>query len=168
MHNGFRMRLNFINPHKMIYDIQFIAQTLGKIGRFNNIGNRHMSVAEHCYHASYLYPDNPLGALMHDAPEAITGDITTHLKRLLGEAIKEIEHRIEDDMVSRFNYRVVGGDFKEAVDRPLFYKEEEALFGSDDCHKNNSLPQVRLYFWDAPTAAVNFLERYYELKHAQS
>jgi hypothetical protein len=160
---GYRMRLNFLHPEKMEYDIFFIARTLARTGRFNNICDRYLSVAEHCWHASHLYPENPLGALMHDATEAFTGDVTTHLKALL-EDFKPIERRLEDDLINRFDYEPVGPDFKSKVDTPLFYREECLLFDDHQDGGETYLPNYEIFFWPADYACQKFYSRYWELK----
>ena len=61
-----------------------IAQALSRLNRFNGHSNRPWSVAAHSLLVSRIvYPDDPetrLYALLHDAPEAYTGDLTSPTK----------------------------------------------------------------------------------------
>ena len=61
-----------------------IAQALSRLNRFNGHSNRPWSVAAHSLLVSrVVYPDDPetrLYALLHDAPEAYTGDLTSPVK----------------------------------------------------------------------------------------
>ena len=61
-----------------------IAQSLSRLARFNGYTTRMWSVAAHSMLVSRIvYPDDPetrLYALLHDAPEAYMGDLTSPMK----------------------------------------------------------------------------------------
>lgn len=93
------------------FDIEQIAHSLGRICRFS--GNLlyswpHYSVAEHCVHMAGYCLDESLGydtalyALLHDAPECVTGDIPSPIKRLMPDL-----HSIEDGIL-RDIYHALG------------------------------------------------------------
>lgn len=84
---------NFDSPDAEVVSIEVIAASLSKQCRFSGHVSRFYSVAEHCYRASFLVPDEDrLEALMHDGAEALVIDVPTPLK------IKLPTYRpIEDD-----------------------------------------------------------------------
>jgi uncharacterized protein len=64
--------------------IEVIAYQLAHINRYNGAVGTY-SVAQHCVLASVFIDDtsHALAALLHDAPEAVYGDISSPLKRAL-------------------------------------------------------------------------------------
>jgi hypothetical protein len=89
-------------PHKIGGDelpsIEVIARQLSFINRFNGAVGAY-SVAQHCVLASWLIEDqaHALAALLHDAPEAIYGDIASPLKRHLQcAALEDHYHGLVD------------------------------------------------------------------------
>jgi hypothetical protein len=77
-----------------------MAHSLSKVARCNGhtTGELAVSVAQHCVLSCRAAPFGfKFEALMHDAAECVTGDITTPLKQLLADFIrieKNIEHSI--------------------------------------------------------------------------
>jgi hypothetical protein len=89
-------------PHKIGGDelpsIEVIARQLSFINRFNGAVGAY-SVAQHCVLASWLIEDQTLAlaALLHDAPEAIYGDIASPVKRHLQcAALEDHYHGLVD------------------------------------------------------------------------
>ena len=151
---------DFQNPKNAVYDIELVATMLGKKCRFGDHIPVHYSVAEHSYHASKLYLRNPKGALMHDAPEFVMGDLITPIKRHT-RGFKEIETAIIRDMEHRFDFVEPDELTFKLVDTLLFHQEEVALYpGVESIYNIN----IDFNFWDAQTAAHKFLERYHEVQ----
>jgi hypothetical protein len=73
---------------------------------------RAYSVAQHCLHVAERVEaaghdrDVVLAALLHDAPEAFVGDVSSPLKRLLGDTYRTIEHRVARAVAERFDVDV--------------------------------------------------------------
>ncbi len=91
-----------------------IARQLGKLCRYAGATPDHWSVARHSLLVAALAPDDPehrLAALLHDAHEALTGDI---LRPMTG-------------MLCTFSRREIAGT-QQAIDRALY-----ALLGFDPC-----------------------------------
>lgn len=89
--------------------IQVIAHSLSCINRFAGHTLRPYSVAEHsclCYEIAQVnWPQDPLlqlAALMHDAAECITGDLSSPIKRLIRAAWSKIEYPVETHLFSSF------------------------------------------------------------------
>lgn len=82
-----------------LYDI---AYGLGRVCRFAGHTSRFYTVAEHCIHVARLVPVRQArAALLHDASEALIGDVTRPLKAMLPD-YRVIEQRIERVIAERF------------------------------------------------------------------
>lgn len=93
---------NLADPSGSKLTLNDIAHGLGMVCRFAGQASRFYSVAEHCVHVARLVPPQ-LGraALLHDAAEAIIGDVSRPLKAMLPD-YRTVEARIEFDIVDRF------------------------------------------------------------------
>lgn len=76
--------VDFLVPDPQQIDLADIAVSLGRCGRFNRMTQHHYSVAQHSIFVAQLVSQQRPGdtiaclwALLHDAHEAYTGDITT-------------------------------------------------------------------------------------------
>lgn len=78
--------------------IEEIAHSLAQINRFTGHCRRPYSVAEHSLLVASIAaregasPSAQLGALMHDAHEAFTGDVSSPVKWTIGEQWEVFEH----------------------------------------------------------------------------
>jgi hypothetical protein len=86
------LKLHFSSPNRESIHPDDIAHHLAGINRYNGAtkrGKGFYSVAQHCVLASRLAEDRgfspvvQFGALLHDAPEAYTGDMVSPLKEFL-------------------------------------------------------------------------------------
>lgn len=95
-----------------------IADSLAKICRFNGHVSQFYSVAQHCCHVADLLPvELRIYGLLHDAHEAITGDITAPIKRFLSAtrtdgAIRYLVTRIDQAIYRAAGIAPPGGDYK--------------------------------------------------------
>ena len=90
------------NPEGSDLSLYDIAFGLGRVCRFAGHTGRFYPVAEHCIHVARLVPVRQArAALLHDASEAIIGDVTRPLKAMLPE-YRAIERRIEEVIADRF------------------------------------------------------------------
>lgn len=148
----------FDEPHKAIYSIEDVALVLGRKQRFNDHSPKVYSIAEHCYHAANLYAANRKGALMHDAPEFIVGDLITPIKQRV-EGYKAIEHAVEDDMARRFGYTPVDPSTFKVIDNVLYQVEHCMLFNLPKVYDI----EVPVQNWPPEEAARKFLELFCEV-----
>jgi hypothetical protein len=118
---------HFLTPDPDAVDVETIAHALSHIGRFTGHTKRFYSVAEHCVRASYIGPANEaLERLMHDAGEALTGDVATPLKMQLG-GYEPIESRAEELMAKKFGYQFPYPPSVKTADRIMLATEKRDL-----------------------------------------
>lgn len=94
--------IDFVAPDPQQIFLVDIADALANIKRFT--GHSPMSVADHSLLVADLVecdiggnPGAELMALMHDAHEAFTGDISSPMKSMIGEdRVAEIENRVRE------------------------------------------------------------------------
>jgi len=147
------------------YTIGDVGKVLGRLQRFNNHAPYgHYSVAEHCWHASFLYAYNRKGALMHDAAEWITGDIPTPIKKRL-DGIKEIEALVDRDLETRFGFDPVDKFTFKVIDNVLFQLEHYWLYDTKE-GPIFDIPGFEIYQWAPEKATEKWLERWEELQAA--
>jgi 5'-deoxynucleotidase YfbR-like HD superfamily hydrolase len=100
LHSG--CYFDFNQPEASDFSLDDIAHGLSNLCRFTGQCREFYSVAQHSFLASYLVPPPyALQALMHDAAEALVGDMSSPLKQML-PAYKEIELRVERAIFARF------------------------------------------------------------------
>lgn len=76
-------------------DLEDIAPALSRICRFGGHCREFYSVAQHSVHVSFLVPKKyRMEALLHDAAEAYTGDITTSWKHLMRALAPEFHAKL--------------------------------------------------------------------------
>lgn len=121
---------DFLDPGASKWGDHELGTALGKVCRFAGHCDGFYSVAEHSLHvASLVPPAFRLAALLHDAHEAFTGDITYPLKRLLGDIIKSIEARIDAVIAQRFGLgtEATNDPIIKRADRWMLWIEQRAL-----------------------------------------
>lgn len=91
---------DFRNPTPLT--ITEVAHALSNICRFTGHCSKFYSVAQHSIHVSKLVPEQlALQGLLHDAVEAVMGDMSGPLKRLFPE-YRELEKRMEAVILNGF------------------------------------------------------------------
>ena len=87
--------IDLINPRESNFLIDDIAHGLANTCRFGGQCSPFYSVAQHCVHVSLLVPRRfALAGLLHDAPEAYIGDVSSPLKSLLAN-YSDIEEAVK-------------------------------------------------------------------------
>ncbi|MDA8522017.1 hypothetical protein [Acidovorax sp. NCPPB 4044] len=93
---------NFERPEETPISVEDVAHALSKLCRFTGHCRGFYSVAQHAVLVSYLVPpEHAFHALHHDDVEAVMGDMSSPLKRLLPE-YKALEHRVEAAILAQF------------------------------------------------------------------
>jgi hypothetical protein len=150
---------DFLDPGASRWGVEELAVALGKCCRFAGHCRGFYSVAEHSVHVAALVPpEHRLAALLHDAHEAFTGDITYPLKRLIGDAIRPIEARIDAVLFARFGVPLPLDESIKRADRLMLWLEQRLLMGNADEWSatlppdGQSLPEPEGWHWNAAAA----------------
>jgi uncharacterized protein len=177
-------RLNLVDPSPLDIEIADIAHGLARVARWNGqtSGAHIFSVAQHTLLVEIVMLQQmpkadtsfSLGALLHDAPEYVIGDMISPFKAVLGGDYKAVEKRLLAAIHVRFGLpaelapaitkRIKDADrgaaYLEATQLAGFSQTEaKRLFGNDP-----GLPpdtqQDYLTPWTAAKAEKRFLERF--------
>jgi hypothetical protein len=164
LHSGHYFDL--LDPAASRFTVGDIAHGLGNVCRFAGQSRRFYSVAEHCWHASFLVPHLlAFPVLMHDAAEAFVGDVTRPLKSLLPE-YKAIEKRIDAVIAERFKIKLSQPAVEEITraDIAMLAAEQAAMMASHDDSwsilDGVTPPAIHFRYWSPEEAAWRWLERF--------
>lgn len=158
---------DFENPEGSEILISDIALGLSHICRFTGQCHSFYSVAEHSVHCSRLVPrEHALAALMHDAAEAVMGDMSSPLKSLLPE-YKTIEKRCEAAILQKFGITLPLDPCIKWADRVMLAAEQrQAMLNHDDWPDALQVAtQPQLQFMSPPDALAAFINRFHEVTH---
>ena len=138
-------RLDLLDPSPLDIEIEDISHGLARVARWNGQtkGEHAFSVAQHSVlvevFVERLWPTTSaadgLGALLHDAPEYVIGDMISPFKTALGVDYRQFEARLEAAIRLRFGLTPHMGDemkarVKQADQCSAFY-EATRLAGFD-------------------------------------
>ncbi len=132
-----------------------IARQLGKLCRYAGATPDHYSVARHSLVVAALAPDDPehkMAALLHDAHEALTGDILRPMTRLLSMSSR-MEILCEQQAIDRQLYLLIGFDPSIAVLNAVSTADDTAcklemqLLGKSSSEITDALPNLREAAW---------------------
>lgn len=185
-------RLDLLNPKSSDIEIEDIAHGLARVARWNGqtSGPHAFSVAEHSLFVTdillKLKPDAPaswqMGALLHDAPEYVIGDLISPFKAAIGADYKVFELKILDAIHQRFG---IASDLTDEVQRFIKRADEISAFYEAIYLAGFSLDEATVYFsapesidgdfnnWITSLEALSvrdaqakFLERFYKLNES--
>jgi hypothetical protein len=138
-------RLDLLDPSPLDIEIEDIAHGLARVARWNGQtrGDHAFSVAQHsvlvaAFVAEFWPMSSPadlLGALLHDAPEYVIGDMISPFKTALGVDYRQFEGRLDAAIRLRFGLTPhltdeVHSRVKQA-DRATAFYEATRLAGFD-------------------------------------
>lgn len=155
---------DLLDPAGSRFTLADLARGLGNTCRFAGQCSAFYSVAEHSWHASFLVPANlAFAALMHDAQEALVGDVTRPLKSLLPD-YKVIENRIAGVIADRFALADLCDDrlVKHADVQMLAAEQAELMPAHDDqwaVLSGIEVPTIPWKLWSPNDAAKHWLSR---------
>lgn len=161
--------------------IEVIAQHLSTECRWNGAVQHKIfptrnfySVAEHSVYCSYMVPEeDELEALLHDAPEAITGDMIRPLKYSpqIYPIFKQLEDLSEVAIAERFGMRLPLPKSVKLADEMVCEAEAQQIVCRDPedewetglCHDRSKVAPIRIEMMSPYDAKVFFLARFYEI-----
>lgn len=157
------------NPEGSGIHLADIAKALGNLCRFTGQCDFY-SVAEHSVHCCRIALNNHPGnwelafaALMHDAAEAYTGDISKPLKKMIEPIFGPIEKRIEDAVKDRFKIDNRYDHQVKVIDMGMLKAEKRRLFPKSPLAENlDEYPDYEIDFkmWTPELATRNFMAIY--------
>lgn len=119
------------DPRVEDIDIVGIAHALAMTCRYGGHCKQFYSVAQHSVLvASKAAPHNALRALMHDAPEAYTGDLIRPIKKHPEMVVFEwVEENVEKVICAKFDlpFRLVNAEIKKLDNRILLDEREQVM-----------------------------------------
>lgn len=159
------IRLNTGEKHffgePFVPNIIGIAEALSYINRFNGHQGQY-SVAQHCVLVSRMLPDkHKLSGLLHDAPEAYLGDITSPLKALLPD-YKAIEDQYHDVIDECFNVDTRCDAVREA-DLRMLITEVDAFNLDPEGFPDVEPFDIPVWGWSPDVACEEFLSEFRRL-----
>ena len=137
------------------FPAQQIAKQLGALCRYAGATPDHYSVARHSLVVAALAPDDPehkMAALLHDAHEALTGDILRPMTRLLSMSSR-MEILCEQQAIDRQLYSLIGFNPSPSMLRSVAEADDTAcrlemqLLGKTASEITDALPNFREAAW---------------------
>ncbi len=132
---------DFENPQPSQIHIEDIVRGLFNQNRFNGQSPLTINVGQHSlavYDAVCDLTDCHTArkqALLHDAHEAYTGDIVRPLKKLIGDAIYDIEHRLDKAIGDKFGVDLTNLDpIVKQADNDIYLTEIEVYWPGRQLH----------------------------------
>lgn len=156
---------DFEVPEESEVTIMDIAHGLSHICRFTGQCHTFYSVAEHSILCSQrVPPEHAFAALMHDAAEAVMGDVSRPLKSLLPD-YKKIERRVERAILGKFGLSAEMHPAVKAADMEMLAFEQQIVMLNSDNWPGIEIagetPDID--FLPPPDAYAAFIRRFYEL-----
>ncbi|MGN6115936.1 MAG: YfbR-like 5'-deoxynucleotidase [Nitrobacter sp.] len=177
-------RLDLLDPSPLDIEVADIAHGLARVARWNGqtSGTHIFSVAQHTLlveavmreHAPRVDIRVRLGALLHDAPEYVVGDMISPFKAVIGGSYKVVEKRLLAAIHIRFGLPAslpaaierqikdadMGAAYLEATHLAGFSRAEaKRLFGNDP-GLPPAIVEDYLTPWSAGKAEKRFLARF--------
>lgn len=149
---------------------EVIAWSLSGLNRFLNHSGLSVNVAEHSVTVSYLVPpEDALAALLHDATEAVTGDIPKPFKdRPECAALRAFEVELLAHILTKHGLAPTLSDAVHAADRLAFQGEVFAVMPNTSAEMWGFTPErvhLTTFGSTATQARLCWMGRYKELTH---
>ena len=160
---------------------QVIAGSTAKLCRYTGHSSGFYSVAEHSVKISYLLgymrcPELAFEALVHDAHECITNDLSKPFKVYVGGTYEKAEDKIEMEVRKLFGLPYGMHDAVHHADQLMRFIEAYDLMPSrGECHFDkekyqaeameyaSNYPYLKPHCWDWETAEQEWLQRFAQL-----
>ena len=158
---------DFLNVDASGLTIDVIAHSLSNLCRFTGHTREFYSVAQHSVYVRYVVPpEDAFAGLMHDAAEALLGDVASPLKALLPD-YRAIEDRVGATLFAHFGLSPKLPDSVKHADRLVLSIEQRDLMPTGELWESTkgfSLPQEKIVPLGSSVAKMMFLSRYEDLR----
>ncbi len=154
-------RLDLLDPSPLDIEIGDIAHGLARVARWNGQtkGAHAFSVAQHSILVeviatalkAQLSPKFRLGALLHDAPEYVIGDLISPFKAAMGVSYKAFEERIQRAVHIRFG---LAPSLPASVTQVIKKADKIAAYHEATQLAGFSIADARQYFGDPSSLDV--------------
>jgi hypothetical protein len=157
-------QFHLADPREDEIEISDVVHALSRLPRYTGHTRRPYYVLQHvCYCHDIANPEYRREALMHDAAEAMTNDISSPLKSLLPD-FKRIEQHIETVLAQKFNLRYPWPDEVKRVDLVMLATELRDLMNGADWSDLPHPPMTEhITPWDSAKCRREFYRRYRRL-----
>lgn len=173
--------IDYEHPSLEVVTLELIVQHLSHINRFNGAMGQY-SVAEHCVKAARMahdameHPKYVLAVLLHDGHETYVGDISTPLKKYLGEAFlaewRILTNRLDALICTKFDIPTTAmhdGTVGHYDRMMLAVEAFHGLTSKGESEHWHDLPAVsagaldryRPDFWDPETSQREFIRTFF-------
>lgn len=158
---------NLLAPDESDFTILDIAHALSNLCRFNGHTREFYSVAQHSVLVSQIVPfEDQMSGLMHDATEALVGDMVRPFKNILPD-YRAIEKSVEAAVLKRLGISSIPASVTHA-DLILLATERRDLLPKDDRQwallDGISPLSATIEPWAPARAEFEFLNRYDHLR----
>jgi hypothetical protein len=161
---------DLLNPQESVFDVHDIAHSLANTCRFTGHCERFYSVAQHSLMVSLIVPEEwAWEGLLHDAAEAIIGDVAKPLKNLIPD-YRRVEQRIEEVIFGYFGIAPKLPACVKQGDTVMLHTEQRDLMGAGTrvwTFESHQPLSTRIIPMSPEHAKVAFLQRYEELARAR-
>lgn len=158
---------DFLAPDASEFTIEDIAHGLSNVCRFAGQCRHYYSVAHHSVLVSQLVPaEDAFAGLMHDAAEALIGDVSKPLKDLLPD-YRRIEKAVEAAVFARFGAPLAIPASVKQADLVMLATEQHLLMPDREgrSYAGGHAPlDIRIPELSPADAKALFLRRYEELR----
>ncbi len=124
-------KFSFLDPQSEDVYFDDVIMALSQICRFNGHCNGFYSVAQHSLNVARLVTENKYTALLHDAPEAYYGDLSTPFKvaleQKIGSGLRTILDNIDKVVAEALNYNYPIPDEVKCADLIMLTTEKRDL-----------------------------------------
>lgn len=126
--------IDLVDPTQEDLSLEPLAKAIAHLNRFTGHAGVY-TVAQHCVYMTRILRNEghdeevQRGALVHDLHEAITGDVSSPVKRVLGEAWSEFERVHMQNIERQFDVRFIDVKPIHEADMRICVTEANQLLG---------------------------------------
>jgi hypothetical protein len=155
-----------IDKYINYYTVEHLAVALSRSVRY--LGNSQMTVAQHCVRGAEFFIlmgdiDNAHNFLMHEVSEPFgISDISTPIKKMLGDKLKNMEFYIESELSKKFEFEYPFPKIIKQIDVNLAMDEMSMM--KHENTKSRMEYTINFDYWDHKKSYEQFISTYNKIK----